>query len=546
MERKWWMEQIGYQIYPKSFKDTNDDGIGDIPGIIEKLDYLQDLGATLVWICPVYDSPMFDNGYDISNYEGIWPTFGTMEDMDTLIQEAKKRGISLMMDLVVNHCSDQHEWFKQAIQDKNSKYRNYFIFKKGENGKLPCNWRSVFGGSVWEEVPGEKGTYYYHTFAKQQPDLNWECAELRAEIIGMINRWLERGITGYRVDAINFIKKGEFVDREPDGADGLANCFDLMRNVPGIEDFYKELREKAFDLHDCATVSETVGVGYDIIDTVVGDKGCFSMMFDFNYTNIDVENEEYFRRRNWTVEELKNLIYLSQKEIQKVGWSSPFFENHDLPRSLQKNIKDKEYQNEVGAKALAVLFFHLRGTPFIYQGQELGMPNAIRSSIEEFDDLNAHSMYQRSLQEGFSKEESLEFVNLRSRDNARTPMPWSSAPYGGFSSVEPWIKMNESYTTINVESQIHDENSVYSFYKKMIQLRKDNIESLVYGIFEEYDCGNETVISYTRTGDKQFIVLVNLSAQEQPIKSIEGNVVLNNYATLDKILKPYQAVVLER
>lgn len=468
-----------------------------------------------------------------------------MEDMDTLIQEAKKRGIKLMMDLVVNHCSNQHEWFKQAIADKNSKYRNYFIFKEGVDGKEPCNWRSVFGGSVWEKVPGEDNMYYYHTFAKQQPDLNWECEELRKEIIGMINRWLERGIAGYRVDAINFIKKGEFVSRKPDGADGLANCFDLMRNVPGIEFFYDEMRHKAFDLHDCCTVSETVGVGYDIIDTVVGDKGCFSMMFDFNYTNIDVENEEYFRRRNWTVKELKDLISLSQKEIQKVGWSSPFFENHDLPRSVNKNIKDVEYQNEVGAKALATLFFHLRGTPFIYQGQELGMPNATRTSIDEFDDLNAHSMYQRSLQEGFSEEESLHFINLRSRDNARTPMPWNNQDFGGFSSVEPWIKMNETYSEINVEAQFNDPDSVYSFYKKMIQLRKDNIETLVYGMYDDVDCGNEDIIAYSRTGDKKITVLVNLSTKVQNVKLISGKVVLNNYESFEDSLQPYQAVVIE-
>ena len=400
--QEWWKKEIVYQIYPKSFKDSNHDGIGDIQGIIEKLDYLQDLGVTMLWICPVYQSPMDDNGYDISDYYQIHPDFGTMDDMDELIQKAKERHIKIIMDLVINHTSDEHAWFQEALKNPDSPYRNYYIFKEGKNNQPPTNWRSVFSGSVWEKVPHEDHMYYFHSFSKKQPDLNWENPQMREDIYRMINWWLDKGIAGFRVDAINFIKKDQsWQDGPVDGADGLSSCFEFARNQPGIEVFFQELREKTFDVHQCMTVAEAVGVPYHQLDIFIGEKGCFSMMFDFNYSHIDItEHEEWFPIQNWTMQEYKNKIFLSQKEIFKTGWCGTFLENHDMQRSLNRLIRNPQERTSKAAKALGQLFMFLKGTPFIYQGEEIGMINNYRLSINDFDDLNSHAQYHRALQEG--------------------------------------------------------------------------------------------------------------------------------------------------
>lgn len=548
MEKKWWMNEIAYQIYPKSFNDSNDDGIGDIPGIIEKLDYLKGLGVTLLWICPVYNSPMDDNGYDISDYMNIYPAFGTMADMDNLLEEAKKREIKVIMDLVINHCSDEHRWFQEALHDKNSKYRDYFIFKEGKNGNPPTNWRSVFGGSVWEKVPGEDNMYYFHSFSKKQPDFNWENPAMRKEIYQMICFWLEKGIAGFRVDAINFIKKDQrFQDGEPDGVDGLVACFDYCRNIKGINVFYDELKKETFDKYNCMTVSESVGTGYDIIDECIGEKGCFSMMFDFNYINMDIRDEDYFKPTQWTVKELRDKIYLSQTEIQKIGWSAPFLENHDQPRSINKFIKDPQYY-DLGAKTLATLFFMLRGTPFIYQGQELGMVNFQRSSVDEFNDLNAHSQYHRAIAEGFSEKQALAFLNQRSRDNARTPMPWTDEKYGGFSKHEPWLAMNDHFEKYNAQSQIRKHGSTYEFYRKLIDIRKNQYHDiLTYGQFIPLIV-NDQIISYIREyDDQQIAVLCNLTSQDQPydLDNIDKIILNNIHDYIPGQLKPYQAIIVK-
>jgi len=547
MNKKWWMDEIAYQIYPKSFNDSNDDGIGDIPGIIEKLDYLKDLGVTLLWICPVYDSPMDDNGYDISNYEDIYPAFGTMDDMDRLIEEAKKRDIKIIMDLVINHSSDEHQWFKEAISNPNSKYRDYYIFKEGKNGNPPTNWRAIFGGSVWEKVPNEDNMFYLHSFSKKQPDFNWENPEMRKDIYQMINRWFDRGIAGFRVDAINFIKKDQrYLDGEPDGVDGLVICAKFSRDIEGIDVFYNELKKETFDKHDCMTVSESVGTSYDIIDECIGDKGCFNMMFDFNYINMDIINEEYFRPTNWTIKELRDKIYLSQEEIQKVGWSAPFLENHDQPRSINKFIKDPEYYN-LGAKTLATMFLMLRGTPFIYQGQELGALNFHRNSIDEFDDINAHSQYHRAIEEGFSENEALAFLNKRSRDNARTPMPWTSEKYGGFSNAKPWLAMSDNFEKYNVQDQINTHGSVLEYYKKMIDIRKNQYhDTLNYGTFIPLIL-NDNIVSYIREyHDEKIAVLCNLTADIQPyqLDNIDKIISNNIHDYTANELKPYQALIL--
>lgn len=550
---EWWKDEIVYQIYPRSFKDSNHDGIGDIQGIIEKLDYLKDLGITMIWICPVYKSPMDDNGYDISDYYDIHPEFGTMDDVECLIEEAKKREIKIIMDLVINHTSDEHQWFKEALKDPNSPYRQYYIFKEGKDGHAPTNWRSVFGGSVWEPVENEENMYYFHAFSKKQPDLNWENPNMRQDIYKMINDWLKKGIAGFRVDAINFIKKNQdWPDGPIDGADQLANCFDYSRNIPGIEVFFKELREQTFDKYHCMTVAEAVGVPYDQLDIFIGKEGCFSMMFDFNYSHIDItEHEEWFPLQNWSIKEYKEKLFLSQKEIRKTGWSASFLENHDMPRSLNRLIRNPEERTPQVAKMLGNLFMFLRATPFIYQGEEIGMINNQRQSIHDFDDLSTHSQYQRALQEGYTKEEALDFMNRRSRDNTRSPMCWNNKQYAGFSDVEPWLAINEYYQDINVESQINNQDSTLSYYKKIIQLRQNPLyhDTFINGEFVPVET-EDLVIAYYRQSEKQTILCIHNFQNNDTIFSLDeytkvllsnDQVIINNHQIQ---LKPYQAIVL--
>lgn len=545
---KWWKKEVGYQIYPRSFLDTNGDGIGDLRGIINKLDYLHDLGITLLWICPIFLSPMEDNGYDISDYYEINPEFGTKEDLDILIKEADKREIKIILDLVINHTSNQHYWFQEAIKDVNSPYRDFYIFKEEIDGHAPNNWRSVFGGSVWEKVEGTP-YYYYHSFAKGQPDLNWENPKMRREIYKMINYWLEKGIAGFRVDAINFIKKDQSYKNGPiDGKDGLTNCFPFSRNMPGIEVFFRELKENTFNIYNCMTAAEAVGVAYNDLDIFIGDEGCFSMMFDFSYTNFDIdESEDWFKRKEWTVEQYKELLFHSQTEIQKVGWSALFLENHDQPRSIDKLIVNEKDRNYYSITMIAAMYFFLRGTPFIYQGQEIGMCNCERKSINEFDDLHSHSQYYRAIEEGLTPEESLHYINMRSRDNARTPMQWNNQQYAGFSSYKPWISLNPNYKEINVESQIHDIQSVYNFYRKMIYIRQKSIASdtLIFGEFTPLKTKG-TIIAYERCYQNiKVYVYCNFSNIAVPTVIQEGKVLLNNYSFVHfNELQPYQTVIV--
>ena len=544
MEKQWWKEEIAYQIYPRSFKDSNHDGIGDIKGITEKLDYLKDLGVTLLWLCPIYKSPMDDNGYDISDYYDINPEFGTMSDLEELIAEAKKREIKIIMDLVINHSSDEHEWFKKALKDPTCKEHDYYIFKQGK--ERPNNWRSVFGGSVWEKVPG-RDEYYLHCFSKKQPDLNWENPQLRQELYKMINWWLEKGIAGFRVDAINFIKKDQsYSDGEVDGHDGLSSCFDHCRNQPGIEVFFDELKKETFAKHQCMTVAEAVGVNYQDLGIFIGQEGCFSMMFDFNYTNFDIDpDESWFKRQDWDIPSFRKLLFTSQEEIQKQGWVASFLENHDQPRAIDKFFPDKKDHNYYTNTLLAGMFFNLRGTPFIYQGEEIGMENFERHSIDSFDDISSKNQYHRAIEEGYTEEEALHFVNLRSRDNTRTPMQWDDSVFGGFSSHVPWIPMTGNQNQINVASQIHDPHSIYSFYKKMIQVRKQE-ETLVYGSFTPLETPDE-VIGYERCyKNKKITCLCNFSSKTLSFTLPEGKVLLNNYEEeIQDGLKPHQFLMIQ-
>lgn len=552
--QQWWKEEVVYQIYPKSFKDSNDDGNGDIRGIIEKLDYLTDLGVTTLWICPIFTSPMADNGYDIADYQGIQPEFGTMADLEELLAETKKRGIKLLLDLVVNHSSDEHAWFQAALQDPNSRYRDYYIFKKGHEGQAPNNWRSIFGGSVWEPVTGEPDMYYFHTFDKKQPDLNWENPLLRQEIYDMINWWLAKGIAGFRIDSITFIKKDQdYADVEPDGADGLGSVKLKTRNRPGIATFLQEMNQATFQKFDCVSVGEAPGVTYEEYDQYIGADGYFNMIFDFHYADIDVENgSEWFRQTDWQVPELKELLFTSQNALQANGWGANFLENHDQPRSLPKYIKDPTYQNAIGAKALGTLFFFLRGTPFIYQGQELGMKNFQRTTIADFNDLSSIDNFHRSILEGYSEEESMSFVNQRSRDNGRTPFPWTAT--GGFSeTAEAWLKPVGDEAVINAAQQVADPDSTFSFYQEMIRLRNHSPyrDTLIYGDIRPVELGNE-IIAYQRYGtDETLLIAVNLSNQPQVAAIPEGDLLLSNYSSVDQasdgvVLQPYQAIVLKK
>ncbi|MDN6207918.1 MAG: alpha-glucosidase, partial [Lactococcus sp.] len=471
MKKHWWMREVAYQIYPRSFADTNNDGIGDLRGIIEKLAYLSDLGITLIWLSPMYPSPMADNGYDISDYYGISEAFGTMDDFDDLLAAAKTYGIKIILDLVVNHTSDEHAWFQELLADPNSPYRDYYILKQGKD--LPTNWRSNFGGSVWEKLPnGEPDTYYFHSFHKKQPDLNWENPKLRQEIYQMILFWLNKGISGFRVDAINFIKKDQKWQNLPaDGADGLAKVTKAGRNIPGMNVFLDELKAEAFDGFDVVTVAEAAGVAYSDLPEFIGESGYFDMIFDFKWADIDVKSgSEWFRRQAWTIADLRELIMTQQLAMQVAGWSANFIENHDQPRATTKYLGEAA-TNLDAVKTLGAMYFFLRGTPFIYQGQELGMTNFKRSDISEFDDISSIDQYYRSIKEGLNEQEALSVINLRSRDNSRTPFPWTDAPNGGFSKVSPWLSSTDNFEQINAAHALENPDSLYYFYKRMIAFR---------------------------------------------------------------------------
>ena len=552
MNRQWWQKEIVYQIYPKSFNDSNGDGIGDIRGITEKLDYLSNLGVTMLWICPIYKSPMDDNGYDISDYFDLAPEFGIMEDLDELIEKASEKGIKIILDLVINHTSDEHKWFEEAIRNPESKYHDYYIFKEGE--EVPNNWRSVFGGSVWEKVNG-RNEYYFHAFGKKQPDLNWENEEVRKSLYDMVNYWLEKGIAGFRIDAITFIKKDlTYKSLEADGVDGLVKCTKTSRNQPGIEKFLHELKRETFNKHNCVTVAEAPGVGYDELDDFIGEDGYFSMIFDFKYADLDIASgSEWFKRVPWTVKDLRERIMASQMAIQEYGWSANFIENHDQPRSTTKYLLEQQ-NNKEAIKMLGAMYFLLRGTPFIYQGQELGMTNFERKSIDEFNDISSIDQYYRSIQEGLSEEEALKVINLRSRDNSRTPFPWNSSEYGGFSKVKPWLGMIENYKEINAEAQVGQDDSIYEFYKKMIDFRQNSIysECLIYGNITAIDTENDEVIAYTRKdGNETIYCYFNFSQNKvfEPLNIKSKKVIFNNLKEVDIsedgiILKPNQALLI--
>ena len=509
MQRKWWHDKVAYQIYPKSFMDSNGDGIGDLQGIISKLDYLKDLGVDIVWLSPIYQSPLADEGYDISDYYAIDPRFGTMEDMEELIAEAKKRGMTVLMDLVVNHCSDEHEWFKKACQDPDGKYGKFFYLRdKDPDGKLPTNWTSYFGGSCWEELPGTD-KLYLHVFHKKQPDLNWENPELREKVYKNIRWWMEKGIGGFRIDAIINIKKpAVFHDYPADRDDGLCTIHNMLLEAEGIGEFLGEMRDKAFAPYDAFTVGEVFNEKKDELPLFIGENGYFSTMFDFSLELYGRSEKGWFDVKRIDIDAVRDCMFGAQKKIGDIGFYSNIIENHDEPRGASRLLSN-EIRNDDTKKALATVYFLRRGLPFIYQGQEIGMENKKIRSVEELDDISSIDAYNVARSAGLTEEEALETLSFHSRDNARTPMQWSDQEHAGFSTAAPWLKENPNYVRINVQEQQGREDSVLSFYKKLVTLRKDPLykETFVYGDFVPCENCASGVIAYLRKSAGQTILV---------------------------------------
>lgn len=554
MKKKWWMGKVAYQIWPKSFADSNGDGIGDLEGIIGKLDYLKDLGIDIIWISPVYKSPLVDQGYDISDYYDINPLFGDLDTMDRLLAEAKKRDMYIVMDLVVNHCSDEHDWFKKACADPDGEYGKYFYIAEKKDGKLPCNWRSYFGGSVWEPIPGTD-KYYFHAFHKKQPDLNWENPKVRQEVYKMMNWWFERGIAGFRIDAIiNIKKKLPFCDYEPDRDDGMVSIVRMLEDAEGIGEFLEEMKHETFDKYDAFTVGEVFNEKDSELREFIGEDGHFSSKFDFA-PEMCGKGGAWYEHESVTPEMYKNAIFDSQLRVADIGFLSNIIENHDEPRGVCRYIPEGDL-NDTSKKALAAVYFFLRGIPFIYQGQEIGMENCPFESIDQLDDISSKDEYKVCRDAGYSEEESMKLLRVYSRENARTPVQWSDAENAGFSTHKPWMIVNPNYKEINLAKQKDDSNSVYAFYKKMIALYKDPAyhETLTFGRFEPYQRETKNLIAYYRKGEGQtLLVLANFQNEPQTVVLPEaaGNVILNNCASVDLdddgciTLGGYQAVIIE-
>lgn len=548
MRKAWWKEAVAYQIYPRSFMDSNGDGIGDIQGIIEKLDYLAYLGIDIIWVSPFYKSPNDDNGYDISDYKAIMDDFGTMEDFDELLKEAHKRNIKLIADLVINHTSDEHPWFIESKSSIDSDKRDWYIWRKGKNNKEPNNWESIFKGSAWQ-YEEESDEYYLHLFSKKQPDLNWENEEVREALYEMVNWWLDKGIDGFRIDAISHIKKDEgLLDMpNPDNLEYVPS-FDKHSNRPGIQDFLKELKINTFDKYDIMTVGEAAGVDADEAEVWVGeDNGKFNMIFQFE--NMDLWNDNPGKNVDWI--EYKRVISKWQNKLHNKGWNALYIENHDTPRVVSTLGNDKEYIYE-SSTSLALMYFMMEGTPFIYQGQELGMTNAKFNNIEEYNDVRAKSVYEDKIKNGRTIDEALRELNASSRDNTRTPMQWDSSKNGGFTVGNPWLKVNENYEDINVEKQLKDSNSVLNFYKNIIKIRKEN-ECLIYGSYNLILKEDKNIFAYERIlDDKKFLIITNLSNYDNTYSYNKlnlrfSNLVISNYKVKEHkdinsmILKPWEA-----
>ena len=548
MKKIWWKEAVAYQIYPRSFMDYNNDGIGDLKGIISKLDYIKDLGIDVIWICPMYKSPNDDNGYDISDYQDIMSDFGNMDDFNELLNEVHKRGMKLIIDLVINHTSDEHQWFIESKSSKDNPKRDWYIWRKGKGDLEPNNWESIFKGSAWEYDENTE-EYFLHLFSKKQPDLNWENEDVRKELYKMINWWLDKGIDGFRVDAISHVKKENGLKDMPNpNNERYVSSFEKHMNVEGIHEFLDELNKNTFSKYDIMTVAEANGVSAEHAEEWVGDeKGKFNMVFQFEH--LDLWNNEDDQAFN--VKECKDILTRWQYGLHNKGWNALFIENHDIPRATSTWGDDKNYWKE-SSMALGLMYFMQQGTPFIYQGQEIGMTNVKYENIDDYNDIKSVGIYNDMIAKGIDKDKALRHLWAISRDNARTPMQWDASSNSGFSKSNPWIKINPNYRDINVENQLNDKDSILNFYKKMIKIRKEN-EALIYGEYKLILEDDENIYSYIREFENEkFIIITNLTDKKVEFSYDEEvlkyeNLLISNYnikshEDINKILlNPYEA-----
>lgn len=551
MERAWWKEAVVYQIYPRSFQDSNGDGIGDIRGITSRMDYLKELGIDVIWLSPVYESPNDDNGYDISNYQGIMREFGTMEDFDEMLRTAHEKGIKLVMDLVVNHTSDEHPWFVESRKSRENPYRDYYIWREPKDGKEPNNWGSCFSGSAWQ-YDEKTEMYYLHLFSKKQPDLNWDNPKVREEVFNMMNWWLDKGVDGFRMDVISLIsKKPDLPDGEP-GINGYAS-FNEPANGPHVHEYLREMRRKVLDRADTLTVGECSGVTLEEAKKyAASDNSELSMVFQFEHMDVDSDGNNKWTDKKMDLRNMKEVLTKWQKGLEGIAWNSLFWQNHDQPRCVSRYGNDGVYR-ERSAKMLATCLHMMQGTPYVYQGEELGMTNVPFESVEDFRDLDSINAYHELVEDKkvFSKEEMLHYLRYKSRDNARTPFHWNDGRNAGFTEGNPWIMVNPNYKEINAKEQQEREDSVFRYYQKLIRLRKENL-IIVYGSYDLLLPDSREIFAYTRTlGEEKLLVLCNYSAEEQQVERSEeyrnSEIMIANCEIQTQentvILPPYGAVV---
>ena len=559
MEKRWWKESVVYQIYPRSFCDSNGDGIGDLNGITSKLDYLKELGVDVIWLSPVYKSPNDDNGYDISDYQDIMDEFGTMEDFDRMLATAHEKGIKIMMDLVVNHTSDEHKWFIESRKSTDNPYRDYYIWRPAkEDGSLPNNWGSCFSGPAWEY---DKTTdmYFLHLFSKKQPDLNWDNPVVRQEVFDMMNWWLEKGVDGFRMDVISLISKEqpELPDKEP-GINGYAT-FNVSANGPHVHEYLQEMRQKALNNADTITVGECSGVTLEEAKKYArSDEKELNMVFQFEHMDVDSDEKAgKWTTRKMDLRDLKKILTRWQKGLQDIAWNSLYWENHDQPRSVSRFGNDSDKYREISAKMLATCIHMMQGTPYVYQGEELGMTNCPFNTLENFRDLESINAFHELTEQGkMTEEEMMAAIGYKGRDNARTPMQWDDSANAGFSSADatPWIMVNPNYTKINAKDQVSREDSVFKYYQKLIKLRHES-DLIVYGTYDLILDDDKDIYAYIRTlGDEKLIVYCNFSENTREVELSEeftdGKILISNYndaKVSEKItLRPYEAIVIQK
>ena len=556
MEKRWWKESVVYQIYPRSFCDSNGDGIGDLNGITGKLDYLKELGVDVIWLSPVYKSPNDDNGYDISDYQAIMDEFGTMEDFDRMLAVAHEKDIKIMMDLVVNHTSDEHKWFIESRKSTDNPYRDYYIWRPAkEDGSLPNNWGSCFSGPAWEY---DKTTdmYFLHLFSKKQPDLNWDNPVVRQEVFDMMNWWLKKGVDGFRMDVISLISKEPGLpDKEP-GINGYAT-FNVSANGPHVHEYLQEMRQKALNNADTITVGECSGVTLEEAKKYArSDEKELNMVFQFEHMDVDSDEKSgKWTTRKMDLRDLKNILTRWQKGLQDIAWNSLYWENHDQPRSVSRFGNDSDEYREISAKMLATCIHMMQGTPYVYQGEELGMTNCPFNTLDNFRDLESINAFHELTEQGkMTEEDMMAAISYKGRDNARTPMQWDDSAYAGFSTANPWIMVNPNYTKINAKDQVNREDSVFKYYQKLIKLRHES-ELIVYGTYDLILDDDKDIYAYIRTlGNEKLIVYCNFSENtrevEIPEEFVNGKVLISNYcdakANRKITLRPYEAIVIQK